>query len=209
MSEEKLLWETKSQESIVIFSPKGRRALLGVGATVFLILCGRNAFETVLSLKSAWDFVLLFLWLLMAIGCALLVFTFLRLNFKPLLIINREGIEDHSHLGKSPVTIRVKWEEIALISTTNERRALGFQVALTAKGQQSFLARQNRWSRFFLRTTTTSPGDFSQTIVLPQLLLPIAANSLIAQIKERFLPQLIEHHIILQQDPWVAQRDTA
>lgn len=200
MSEEQLFEQGNSQESIFIFSRKSTQVILLVGATVFLLLCGQSFVVTVLNLKNWWDIVVLVLLLLLTIGCALLVFLFLRYRFKPILIINREGIEDHSHLGISFGTVRVKWEEVALISPTNDRRAPGFQVALTAKGQRTFLARQNRWSRSLFHTPMTKLGDFFQCIILPRVLLPMTASNLIAQIKEHFLPQILEYEIILQQD---------
>ncbi len=200
MSEEQLLRETKSQGSIFILARKSTQVILIVGAAVLLIRSGRTFLITVLHLKSWWAIIIAFLWLLLTISSALFVFTLLMFRFKPILIINSDGIEDHSHMGKSFWTIRVKWEEIALISPTADRRAPGFQVALTAKGQRTFLARQNRWSRFLLRTSMTKSGDFSQTIVIPQLFLPTTANSLIAQIREQFLPQILAYEIVLQQD---------
>ena len=134
------------------------------------------------------------------IVCALLASASLMLCFKPVLVINNDGIEDHSHLSTSFGTVRVKWEEIALIAPTNDQRAPGFQVALTAKGQQTFLARQDRWPRFLFRPPSAKRGDVFLVIVLPKMLLPITANSLVAQIKEHFLLQILEHDIVLQQD---------
>lgn len=200
MSEQQLLRGTKSQESLVVFCRKSTQVISTAGATFFLLSSGTNCLETIFSLKSWWDIVVLFLNLLFVICCALLVSLFLSFRFKPVLVLNREGVEDHSHLGTSFGTVRIKWEEIALISPTKDRRAPGFQVALTAKGWQTFLARQNRWSRFLIRRTMTKLGDFSQCIVLPKVLLPMTADSLIAQINEHFHPQILEYDIILHQD---------
>ncbi len=159
MLEETLLKETNGQERIILFSPKGTLALLIGGATVFLILWGWDCFETLLSFKDFWDMVFLLGKLLITIVGALYVVLFLRLRFMPLLIITGEGIENHSHFGMSFVTIRVRWEEIARISTTNHRCAPDFQVALTVTGWQAFLARHNRFSRFLFRKTIRRQGD--------------------------------------------------
>lgn len=200
MSEQPLLRQTKSQESLIVFCRKSTQVVLTVGATLFLVLGGTNFLESISSLKSWWGIVVLFFNLLLAVCCIFLVFLFLRLRFKPIIIINNEGIEDHSHVGKSFGTIRIKWEEIALISPTKDRRAPGFQVALTANGWQTFLTRQNRWSRFWFRPPAIKLGDFFQSVLLPKVLLPMTADSLIAQINERFHSQILEYDIILQQD---------
>lgn len=89
--------------------------------------------------------------------------------------------------------------EIARISPTNDRQAPGFQVALTADGWQTFLARQNRCFRFWFHFSMIRLGDFSPCIVLPKVLLPLTASDLIAQIEEHFLHQILEYEIILQQ----------
>ncbi|HEU5378036.1 MAG TPA: hypothetical protein VFV38_21655 [Ktedonobacteraceae bacterium] len=127
MSEEPLLGEMKSQESIFIFCRKSTQVILTVGATVFLMMCGKSFLGTVFSVKNWWDIVFLVLWLLSTIGCALLVFIFLMFRFKPVLIINREGIEDHSHLGISFGTICVKWQKSRVFLPQTTDRPLGFR----------------------------------------------------------------------------------
>ncbi|MBA2678902.1 MAG: hypothetical protein H0U76_10985 [Ktedonobacteraceae bacterium] len=200
MSEETSLRETHSHEDIIFFSPKGKLAILTGGATVFLIMWGRDCFETLLSFKGSWDIIFLLAKLLMTIVCALLVMLFSRLRFMPLLIITDEGIEDHSYCGTPFVTIRVRWEEIARISTTNQQRTSNFQVDLTVAGWQAFLDRHNRFSRFLLRKTITRLGDVYPVIVLLQFFLPIPTGMVIAQIREHFLPQLTAYGIALQQN---------
>ncbi len=124
--------------------------------------------------------------LFISLGITLGLLIAWRMLLIPVLLIDDEGIAS-PYLLK---TIKIKWEEIAAISCIT---GANFSVDISPSGTIAFLARQNKGSPTIPRYVDIT---LPQTVLsIPQTMLPLSLDRLIALIRTRFQDQLNRYNI--------------
>jgi hypothetical protein len=194
-------WDAvERHQGIVVYPDK--RKLLGIGILA-LAFCAGLLFWIVALTRNGVPhdpgyivgFILSILLVPIIFGFGVLVTFYRLISRTPALVVDDQGIRDNISVYLGGVGM-LRWEEVAALFPFSERA--GFPnyryLAIAPRDVEAVLFRQGFLTRAFMKRIAER---YPAPIIIPQRVLPMKVDDLLAQIWDRYGREIQRHHVTI------------